>query len=285
MASSQEDLLNLFPKSSSPPGPASSTVEMYLRRRVTQEVNRALANPNQLPEWASPSASFPPPPRTPALPSESYSERVPFPRAPPPAPYLTLTAGQSMNAASIQIHNEQMANRMLERIHETLPRHYRSRSRSPPVHPSPPLPRRRQAIADADEPESSARLAVAQAGQRTFDYPTGPALPEPSQDWIKITTEDYSELWVRFSPVPPLQQGRFDHQHVVWAQFYCTRVVSSMELYGFDPTDNTKEKKPQWKMLEKLLLYFRAAIIEDPSRIRAAVELSSEQCPVHGRPV
>ena len=53
-----------------------------------------------------------------------------------------------------------------------------------------------------------------------------------------------------------------------------------MELYGFDPTDNTKEKKSQWKMLEKLLLYFRAAIIEDPSRIRAAVELSSQECPV-----
>ena len=124
MASHQEDMLNLFPKSSGPPGPASST-----------------------------------------------------------APYLTLTAGQGMNAASIQTHNEQMANRMLERIHETLPGHYRSRSRSPPIHPSPPLPRRRQAIiADTDEPESSAGLAVAQAGQRTFEYPTGPALPEPSRD-------------------------------------------------------------------------------------------------------
>ncbi|CAE7615513.1 unnamed protein product [Symbiodinium necroappetens] len=53
-----------------------------------------------------------------------------------------------------------------------------------------------------------------------------------------------------------------------------------MELYGFDPTDNTKEKKSQWKIFEKLLLHFRAAVIEDPSRIRAAVELSSEQCPV-----
>ena len=167
---------------------------------------------------------------------------------------------------------------MLERIHEALPRDYQSRSRSPPIHPSPPLPRRRHAI--SDEPESSAVLAVAQAGQRTFDYPTGPMLPEPSQDWIKITTDDYSGLWVRFHPFPPHQRGRFDHQHAVWGQFHCTRIVSSMELYGFDPTDNTKEKNSQWNMFERLLLYFRAAVIEDPSRIPAAVELSSEQCPV-----
>ena len=114
--------MKLFPKSSGPPGTPSSSTEMYIRPRVTHEVNRALANPSQLPEWAlatpSPSASFPPPPRTPALPSESYSERAPLPRAPPPTPYLTLTAGQGMNAASSRIHNEEMANRMLERIHE-----------------------------------------------------------------------------------------------------------------------------------------------------------------------
>ena len=170
--------MNLFPKSSGPPGAPSSSTEMYIRRRVTHEVNRALANPSQLPEWALATVpvSFPPPPRTPALPSEGYSERAPLPRAPPPIPYLTLTAGQGMNAASVQIHNEEMANRMLERIHDALPGHYRGRSRSPPVHPGSPLPRRRQAI--ADEPDSSAELAVLQAGQRTFDYPEGPMLPE-----------------------------------------------------------------------------------------------------------
>ncbi|OLP77548.1 hypothetical protein AK812_SmicGene42383 [Symbiodinium microadriaticum] len=184
----------------------------------------------------------------------------------------------SMNAASIQIHNEEMANRMLERIHDSLPGRSRGRSRSPPVHPGSPLPRRRQAI--ADEPDSSAELAVLQAGQRTFDYPEGPMLPEPSRDWIKVTTEDYTELWVRFHPVPPHQKGRFDHQHAVWAQFYCTRIVASMELYGFDPTDDTKEKKPQWKLFEKLLLHYRAPVIQDYSRIRAAVELTSDQCPV-----
>ena len=62
--------MNLFPKSSGPPGAPSSSTEMYIRRRVTHEVNRALANPSQLPEWAvaNPAApgSFPPPPRTPA---------------------------------------------------------------------------------------------------------------------------------------------------------------------------------------------------------------------------
>ncbi|CAE7908811.1 unnamed protein product [Symbiodinium microadriaticum] len=67
---------------------------------------------------------------------------------------------------------------------------------------------------------------------------------------------------------------------IINVQFHCARIVSSMELYGFDPTDDTKEKKSQWKMFEKLLLCYRAAVIEDPSRIRAAVELSSEQCPV-----
>ena len=274
--------MNLFPKSSGPPGAPSSSTEMYIRRRVAHEVNRALANPGQLPEWAlaNPTAqgSFPPPPRTPALPSEGYSDRAPLPRAPPPAPYLTLTAGQGMNTASIQIHNEEMANRMLERIHESLPGRSGGRSRSPPVHPGSPLPRRRQAI--ADEPDSSADLAVLQAGQRTFDYPEGPMLPEPSRDWIKVTTDDYTELWVRFHPVPPHQKGRFDHQHAVWAQFYCTRIVASMELYGFDPTDDTKEKKPQWKLFEKLILHYRAPVIQDYSRIRAAVELTSDQCPV-----
>ncbi|OLP85787.1 hypothetical protein AK812_SmicGene33178 [Symbiodinium microadriaticum] len=250
--------------------------------RVTHEVNRALANPSQLPEWAlaNPAAhgSFLPPPRTAALPSEGYSDRAPLPRAPPPIPYLTLTAGQGMNTASIQIHNEEMANRMLERIHDSLPGRSRGRSRSPPVHPGSPLPRRRQAI--ADEPDSSAELAVLQAGQRTFDYPEGPMLPEPSRDWIKVTTEDYTELWVRFHPVLQHQKGRFDHQHAVWAQFYCTRIVASTELYGFDPTDDTKEKKPQWKLFEKLLLHYRAPVIQDYSRIRAAVELTSDQCPV-----
>ena len=274
--------MNLFPKSSGPPGAPSSSTEMYIRRRVAHEVNRALANPGQLPEWAlaNPAAqgSFPPPPRTPALPSEGYSDRAPLPRAPPPVPYLTLTAGQGMNTASIQIHNEEMANRMLERIHESLPGRSGDRSRSPPVHPGSPLPRRRQAI--ADEPDSSADLAVLQAGQRTFDYPEGPMLPEPSRDWIKVTTDDYTELWVRFHPVPLHQKGRFDHQHAVWAQFYCTRIVASMELYGFDPTDDTKEKKPQWKLFEKLILHYRAPVIQDYSRIRAAVELNSDQCPV-----
>ena len=282
MAANQEEAMNLFPKSSGPPGAPSSSTEMYIRRRVTHEVNRALSNPSQLPEWALANpvthGSFPPPPRTPALPSEGYSDRAPLPRAPPPIPYLTLTAGQGMNAASIQIHNEEMANRMLERIHDSLPGRSRGRSRSPPVHPGSPLPRRRQAI--ADEPDSSAELAVLQAGQRTFDYPEGPMLPEPSRDWIKVTTEDYTELWVRFHPVPPHQKGRFDHQHSVWAQFYCTRIVASMELYGFDPTDDTKEKKPQWKLFEKLLLHYRAPVIQDYSRIRAAVELTSDQCPV-----
>ena len=282
MAANQEEAMNLFPKSSGPPGTPSSSTEMYIRRRVTHEVYRALATPGQLPEWALASppthGSFPPPPRTPALPSEGYSDRAPLPRAPPPVPYLTLTAGQGMNAASIQIHNEEMANRMLERIHDSLPGRSRGRSRSPPVHPGSPLPRRRQAI--ADEPDSSAELAVLQAGQRTFDYPEGPMLPEPSRDWIKVTTEDYTELWVRFHPVPPHQKGRFDHQHAVWAQFYCTRIVASMELYGFDPTDDTKEKKPQWKLFEKLLLHYRAPVIQDYSRIRAAVELTSDQCPV-----
>ena len=48
----------------------------------------------------------------------------------------------------------------------------------------------------------------------------------------------------------------------------------------FDPTDDTKEKKPQWKLFEKLLLHYRAPVVEDYSRIRAAVELTSDQCPV-----
>ena len=171
-----------------------------------------------------------------------------------------------------------MANRMLERIQDSWTGRSSGRSRSPPVHPGSPIPRRRQAI--ADEPDTSADLAVLQAGQRTFDYPEGPMLPEPSRDWIKVTTEDYTELWVRFHPVPEHQRGRFDHQHAVWAQFYCTRIVASMELYGFDPTDDAKEKKPQWKLFEKLILHYRAPVIQDQSRIRAAVELTSDQCPV-----
>ena len=282
MAANQEEAMNLFPKSSGPPGAPSSSAEVYIRRRVAHEVNRALANPSQLPEWAvaNPAVpgSFPPPPRTPALPSEGHSDRAPLPRAPPPVPYLTLSAGQGMNTASIQIHNEEMANRMLERIQDSWTGRSTGRSRSPPVHPGSPLPRRRQAL--ADEPATSADLAVTQAGQRTFDYPEGPMLPEPSRDWIKVTTEDYTELWVRFHPVPEHQRGRFDHQHAVWAQFYCTRILASMELHGFDPTDDAKEKKPQWKLFEKLILHYRAPVIQDQSRIRAAVELTSDQCPV-----
>ena len=264
------------------PGAPTTDTAIYIRRRVAQEVNRALSNPGQLPDWAvaNPAApgSSPPPPRTPALPSEGQSDRAPLPRAPPPVPYLTLSTGQGANTASIQIHNEEMANRMLERIHDSWTGRSGGRSRSPPVHPGSPLPRRRQAI--ADEPDTSADLAVLQAGQRTFDYPEGPMLPEPSRDWIKVTTEDYTELWVRFHPVPEHQRGRFDHQHAVWAQFYCTRIVASMELYGFDPTDDAKEKKPQWKLFEKLILHYRAPVIQDQSRIRAAVELTSDQCPV-----
>ena len=86
MGASSDDSLNLFPKSSGPPGPISSSVEMYIRRRVAQEVSRALTPPEALPAWARPDegrhGSPPPLRRAPALPCASERSGVMVPRAP-----------------------------------------------------------------------------------------------------------------------------------------------------------------------------------------------------------
>ena len=287
MSAPTDDILNLFPKSSGPPGPVSSSVEMYIRRRVAQEVTKALAPPDTLPEWARPNEQatagrhalppVPSPPRTPSLPMEYMN--TPLPRAPPPpSPLLTLTEGSGPTSQSIQVHDEGLANRLIERlVSSRVPAPRDTRSRSPILRPCPPLPRRRQAVKNEqpalqDQPTTSTQLAVVVASSDQYVLPDGPELPAPSDQWVCIQPSSGSELWVKFLETSQVMD-RPDVQHLLWSQFYCVKTVAGLNLHGFNPTDVTKEGKKQWHDFERLLLHYRSAIMRDANRIKSAVEV------------
>ena len=73
---------------------------------------------------------------------------------------------------------------------------------------------------------------------------------------------------------------RPDVQHMMWPQFFCIKTMAGMHLYGFHPTENTKDNKKQWHDFERLLLHFRSALMRDPNRIKSAAELNGYDCPV-----
>ncbi|CAE7351970.1 unnamed protein product [Symbiodinium natans] len=245
------------------------------------EVNCALTPPEQLPAWARPDegrrrASPPPLRRTPGLPyaSERSDAMVPLPRAPPPTPptpFLTLTEGYN----TIQVHDEAMANRLIERL--ALPHRQDNRSRSPVLRSCPPLPRRRPAV--RDEPSTSIQLLVSNASADAYVVPDGPEIPPPSDEWTCIKPSAGSELWVKFMDTSMLND-RPDVQHMMWPQFFCIKTMAGMHLYGFHPTENTKDNKKQWHDFERLLLHFRSALMRDPNRIKSAAELNGYDCPV-----
>ena len=68
------------------------------------------------------------------------------------------------------------------------------------------------------------------------------------------------------------QDLRHNVGHVKWTTMFRCRPVAGLVLEGFHPAQ-IPSSHALWGVMQRLLRYFRAAIIQDPHRLQAAVEL------------
>ncbi|CAE7510276.1 unnamed protein product [Symbiodinium natans] len=322
-----EQRLNLFPKSSGPPGPPDLSLQAYIRRRVGYEVEAAMTEMRARQEASLPSrvASFlpasgidePPLPVWAQPPDDTLDATTarttlsahrqdvtiaPSARSPPPCPppsLLTLAAG----GTSLTIHDASLAERVLSRGLQAFceaassstsshrnrrRRSERSRSRSPlvrvrpPQHPQGLGSGQNQSLPDSYLGSQAAGTSTVIAAFSDSVLARGPALPEPSEVWHPLPTlPNQPDIRFQYVGSPAMLAGRTDVQHVIWPSFHCLHPVAGLVVEHFDPA-NTKASHPLWKAVQRLLQFFRSAILNDQFRIRAAFEINSPAPPFGG---
>ena len=292
--------LDCFPKISGPPGAPPDNWQTYVRRRVTAEVNAALDERSRREEQSSRNLPpFPPVPPSVSLPAwalEPGSDRPPLPRTmgpgsgstdrpmlahppvalPPPPALLTLSAGSSY----LTIHDRELANSLVRQGMENLLgrapgssgepsmyREHRERSRSPVLRR---VPRRQQTQHEALE---DTRGEYAASTVVPAPKAAGDSLPRPSHEWHRLVLDD-GEWGFRFqySGAPAMRTSSTEVAHVVWNTMFCCRTVAGIVLADFHPAQYAASH-PKLAEMQRLLKYFRGAIMSDPYRLEAAVEL------------
>ena len=101
----------------------------------------------------------------------------------------------------------------------------------------------------------------------------GYSLPRPSREWYRLVLDD-GEWDVRFQYLgaPAMRTNSTEVAHVVWNTMFCCLTVAGIVLEDFHPAQNAASH-PKWAEMQRLLKYFRGAIMSDPYRLQAAVDL------------
>ena len=287
-----EGQLGCFPKSSGPPGRPPENLQAYIRRRVTAEVTAAIDERSRREEQSSVNY-FPPFP-----PGARFGKRAdrrchafwgPVQEArtgqtasmvlPPPQALLTLSAGSS----SLMIHDRELANSLVRQGKENFflarqtdlrCRERRGRSPSPVlrrVHRRQPV--EREALEDTHG--EYAASTVVRAPRTPGDF-----LPQPSRDWHRLTLDDGEwDFRFQYLGAPAMRTSDTDVAHVVWNTMFCCQTVAGIVLEDFHSAQNAASHH-KWAEMQRLLKFFRGAVMSDAYRLQAAVELEVVTLPV-----
>ena len=94
----------------------------------------------------------------------------------------------------------------------------------------------------------------------------------------KGTLEGKWDFRLQYAGSPAMRSNVLDVAHVTWTAMYCCRSVAGLVLEHFHPAQ-TSLSHPMWGVMQRLLRHCRRAILSDPHRLQAAIELSLSTLP------